>query len=334
MLILQRRGAAVETQHPVRVVVARDAEIVAQTGPALRSPWRSAAKPFQLWGSLEALGDPMLESVDVAIGASSHAGQEGHVAHIRGLLASFGLSEDGLLCGAEPPLHRPTWESMLHRGEAHIALHNDCSGKHSFMLAACERNGWDRDYRPPSHPLQQRILALITDWAGEAPDLATDGCSIPTAVLSIDGMALAWARLAACMAEAGDTWPDPQRSLRETDAGTSRAASIGWAMARHPWWTSGDDRLDLAVARAARVPMVGKIGAQGIFCMAFPDERLGVAIKVASGDEDALAVAVDAVCQQLLGAAWQPFEPWAAHTVRNVVGWKVGERVAVGGLGV
>lgn len=338
MLVVQRRGAVVETQHPVRVVAARAgetaAEIVAETGPHIRSPWRSAAKPFQLAASLEALGDPMLESIDVALGASSHAGQEGHVAHLRGLLAAFGLDESGLLCGAEPPLHRGSAEELLRRSMSPAALHNDCSGKHSFMLAACTRQGWDLDYRPSGHPLQRRVMEIIAEAAGETPDLAIDGCSIPTAALSIDGMARAWARLAGAMAEAGDPWPDPVMPARPADAMTTRLAGIGWAMARHPWWTSGDERLDLAVARAVRAPMVGKIGAQGIFCMAFPTLRLGVAIKVQSGDEDALAVATDAVCAEVLGADWQPYAPWPAAVVRNVVGWSVGERVAVGRLGV
>ena len=44
MHIVQRRGGHIETRTPVRAVVVIDGEIVWQTGPAVGSPWRSAAK--------------------------------------------------------------------------------------------------------------------------------------------------------------------------------------------------------------------------------------------------------------------------------------------------
>ena len=95
------------------------------------------------------------------------------------------------------------------------------------------------------------------------------------------------------MADVGDPWtategpyrvrltpelPSPAaRRILPDLSETARAATLGWAMARNPWWTSGDGRLDLDIAAGARVPLVGKIGAQGIFCLAIPHLRLGLA---------------------------------------------------------
>ena len=88
---------------------------------------------------------------------------------------------------------------------------------------------------------------------------------------------------------------------------------------------SGTDRLDLAVVEQSPVPVACKIGAEGLFCVAVPTLGSGLAVKVHSGNGDALAVAVHAVLAELglaLGAEW----PWA--TVRNVRGLAVGERRA------
>lgn len=340
MHILQLRGGLVETIHPVRAVAVHcDPTGLVRplwaVGPEAASPWRSAAKPLQLWCSLEALGDPELPSEHIALGAASHAGQPGHLDALGRLLQRLAVEESGLRCGAEPPIHRGAWEQILREGGQARPLFNDCSGKHAFMLAASKKNGWDLDYRPADHPLQRRIHALVHRWTGAPPPLATDGCGVPTPWLSVDAMATAWARLAGAMAAAGDPWPDPRLGPdgSAVDTGAARAARIGWAMARHPWLTSGDGRLDLDVAAGAMEPLVGKIGAQGIFCLALPARRLGLAVKVLSGDEEALGVAVGALLEARAPGAWRRPDPWPWTVVRNVIGRTVGQRVAAGALG-
>lgn len=323
MLVLQLRAGLCETRHEVSAVAVSatggpTADPCWRTGPETESTWRSAAKPLQLQACLDALGDPSsLRDVDLAIAASSHSGQGPHVAAVRHLLARFGVDEAELRCGAEPPVHRPTLAALLAAGEQPRPIHNDCSGKHAMMLAACHARGWPvDDYRDPDHPLQRRIIDLAHRWCGQVPGVATDGCGVPTLWLSLTGMARAWARIAAAMADAA---VDP--TLHR----------IGRAMAAHPWWTSGDDRLDLALARRVVGPLpdhyVGKIGARGLFCVALPSRRLGVAIKVADGDEDALAVAVPAVLEAIAPGTLAPAPRWPWATIRDVIGRPVGHRL-------
>lgn len=326
MEILQTRGEHPETRHRARAVAVRDGAIVWASGPPTLSPWRSAAKPFQLWCSLEILGDPELSAIDLALGASSHSGQPDHVAALRDLMARLGVEEGALRCGAEPPWHRASWEALIRAGEPALEVHNDCSGKHSFFAAATRARGWPDDYREPDHPLQRRVTAFAAERAGEPMGLAVDGCGVPVLCLSVAGMARAWAWLAEAM-QGADPWTGQQGA--STDPGLARAARIGWAMAHNPWWTSGDDRLDLEIARGAREPLVGKIGAGGVFCLALPERRLGVAVKVLSGDESALGVAVAEALARAAPGAWSPPEGWDRPVVRNVVGRKVGERVVI-----
>jgi L-asparaginase II len=262
------------------------------------------------------MGDPILPAEDLAIGASSHSGQDGHLARIRALLERFGSRESELLCGAEPPAHRTTREALIKADDPALDLHNDCSGKHAFMLGACHHQGWSLAYRDPEHPLQQRIIAQTASWTGETPDLAVDGCGVPTFIVSVAGMARAWARLATVTTDG-----------HFRGASDPRGQSIGHAICDHPWLTSGDERIDLAVAQRACEPLAGKIGARGVFCISLPTRRIGIALKVLSGDEDALAVAIPAVLDQVAPGAIRAVDRWPWAEVRNVVGRRVGVRV-------
>ncbi|NOY26310.1 MAG: asparaginase [Oligoflexia bacterium] len=327
MNVLQLRGGLVETSHAVSALaIPFDGQDTAKdglatpswsTGADIFSTWRSAAKPLQLWCSLEALGDPTdLPPRWIALGTSSHSGQAGHVASVRALLAHFGLNDGALCCGAQAPAYKPTADAYLAAGQPYLAVHSDCSGKHAMMLGACLARGWSTDdYRSPDHPLQRRIVQIARTWTGCDPALAVDGCGVPTLWLSLSAMARVWSRLAAATA---DHRVDP------------RLHRIGSAMAANPWWTSGDDRLDLALHQRATEPWIGKIGARGVFCIALPARRLGIAIKVHDGDENALAVAVPAIIQHIAPHTLSPAPDWRWDRIHNAAGHTVGSRVAVG----
>lgn len=340
MIVVQTRGGFEETAHPVSaaaVHIADDGQpaVVATAGPPRTSPWRSAGKPWQLLSSLHAIGEAAGRSADavaagvepavLALGASSHSGEAGHTAAVEALLAGWGFSASDLRCGAEPPAHAPTHAGLLAAGGQPSALHNDCSGKHAFMLGACRARGWSTDYLPAEHPLQQRIIGAVARATGVAPGLAIDGCGVPTFVLSVAAMATAWARLAAAMGGSlGDDAP----------ADTAALGRIGRAMAANPWWVSGTGRIDAHFAAAAAEPILTKIGAQGVFNVALPARRLGLALKVHSGDDAAVAVAAEAWIRAVAPGALRAdvLNPWAVAS--NVVGRPIGARLVTGLNGV
>ena len=336
MFVEQSRGGMTEARHAVSV----SAIMLRADGtptPRLevdgehRTFWRSAAKPFQLLAVLEALeasghseNTPFnvhaLSQEDLAIGASSHSGGDAHTGRVRDLLHRAGCDEEHLLCGAERPLDPEALARLARSGAPPSPLHNDCSGKHALMLLACRARGWSLDtYLEPDHPLQRQVAQTIARFAGSPHPTATDGCGVPTFWLSLRQMAGAWAQLAAAMHD-----PDLDPLL----------ARIGEAMAEHPYLTSGEARIDLAVAQRAHRPFVGKIGALGVFCVAWPQTRTGVAIKVHSGNEDALAVAIDGILPACCPGALAPPTHWPWHDVANVVGKTVGGRRLVGLPGV
>jgi hypothetical protein len=55
---------------------------------------------------------------------------------------------------------------------------------------------------------------------------------------------------------------------------------------------------------------------------------MGIAMKVVSGNEEALAVAIPSVMAQAAPGSLRPAEDWPWADVRNVAGRKVGSRVA------
>lgn len=329
MQVQQRRGGLIETSHPVyaaavQVTSATERSVVFSHEGHRRTFWRSAAKPWQLLAVLEAIegaghseNTPFtvrsLSDEDLAIGASSHSGGAEHTTRVTELLTRAGFGPEHLQCGAEAPLD-PTELSRLQRdGLPTSPLHNDCSGKHALMLWACVARGWPLpSYLSPEHPLQERVAQVVSRATGVQAPTATDGCGVPTFHLSLVEMARAWADLAA-------TIHDPDRD--------PLLARIGEAMMAHPELTSGVGRIDLALHERAQVPYVGKIGAEGVFCVALPGSQLGVAIKVASGNEAALAVAVPSVVDSLQKGVFSDTPDWPWARLHNVAGRVVGDRV-------
>ncbi len=302
LVVEQRRGGALEAAHPVSaVLVDRVGRVRERIGAEVVTTWRSAAKPFQLEVSA-ALTGLDLAPEDLALGAASHSAEPAHVARVADLLERLGAAEADLLCGAHWPVHRPSAQAV----EAPRALHNNCSGKHAFMIGASRRQGWPADYRVPDHPLQVRIAAQVSRRAEIPAPAVVDGCGVPCFVLPLSAMAHAWAALA-------------------RDEGL--LGTIGRAMAAHPWWTAGTGRVETVAMEAGGGALVAKVGAAGLICGALLEEGSGFALKAHSGSPEARAVAFGALL-----ARWAPglhrrrdFEPWTL--LRNVVGRPVGERV-------
>jgi L-asparaginase II len=303
--VVERRGAAVEGIHPIHFAVCSDQGV---EGADTRSPWRSCAKPFQLWVALDLLGDPRFGDRDeafTAIGASSHSGTDEQVALVRELLSALAVEEHDLGCGRAEPAHHATLYDLLARGESPAPIHNDCSAKHAFQIAAARKLGAG-DYRAVDHPLQRRVAERIAELSGAHPVLATDGCALPTFDLPLTAMARAYHTLGRA---------DDPRTRRIRDA-----------MIGRPDLVSGPGRIDLAVSAAAREPCVAKIGARAVYALALPTRGLGIAVKCTSADEDALAAALPALLDRVAPGAFAWPDPWPWSVVRSKAGLPVGTR--------
>ena len=150
------------------------------------------------------------------------------------------------------------------------AIYNNCSGKHTGMLAACLASGWPiEDYLRLEHPLQQRILELIAEYAGmPKEDIQTgiDGCSLPTYYMPLRNAARNAAHFMAQAAEEGTA-----------DAGLLHA------MAERPEMVHSEEGYDTEVMRAVKGRCYAKRGAMGLMLVGLYTEKhgpVGIAVKM------------------------------------------------------
>jgi L-asparaginase II len=277
ILVEARRGALVESRHR-GVVAVMDAagKTVLALGDVEQPVYpRSAVKALQALvlvesGAAERFG---LGDEELAVACASHGGEPGHVATVVRMLARAGLTPEALECGAHWPIHQPSAQALAASGATATAVHNNCSGKHAgFLCAACALGVPHGGYIAPTHAVQRAVKATLETLTGLRIDddrRATDGCSVPTWALPLSALALAFARFGS-----------------GHGLGTERAraaAGLRAACAAKPWHIAGTGRFCTEVMQRFGARVFVKVGAEGVFCGALPEQGLGVAVKCDDG---------------------------------------------------
>ncbi|MFQ6397766.1 asparaginase [Nocardia sp. KC 131] len=213
---------------------------------------RSTNKPMQAITLLRNGFEP-LDDAELAIATASHYGEQDHVALVRRLLDRFGFNEKALECPPDLPSDERARAAALAGSVEPSPVYMNCSGKHAAMLATCAINGWPTEgYLDKAHPLQQSVIATITDLTGEPEtDLGIDGCGLPIVPVSLVNLARAFAIMATADPEA------PERRVAD-------------AIRAHPRVISGTKAPDLLTMQATP-GLVCKIGADGVHAGALPD---------------------------------------------------------------
>ena len=258
------RSGFVESRHRGAIAaIAADGSVLLAAGTAEVPMFpRSSNKPFQAAAMLRC--GLKLDGELLALAAASHSGEDFHVAGVRAILASAGLTEDALQCPPDYPLDEQANRAMIAAGAKPDRIHMNCSGKHAAMLATCVAAGWPTDsYRDPDHPLQQEIKSAISRLAGEpVAAVGVDGCGAPLMAISAAGLARAF------------------RAVVLAQPGTAERA-VADAMRAYPEWTSGTTRPERALMTA--IPgLLLKSGADGVEGFALADGTAG-AFKIEDG---------------------------------------------------
>jgi L-asparaginase II len=322
-LIQITRGSGLEVVYRGAIaVVDTRGQLVASAGdPNLTTFLRSSAKPFQLLplvesGAADRFG---FSNRELAVMAASHNGEEFHIQAVVGILRRLGLDVNALQCGIHPPAYPPAARALEDAGQSPSPLHNNCSGKHSGMLAQClDRKLPIEGCLDPQHPIQVTIKRTLAELAGLSSDsieIAIDGCSVPTFAIPLAASAQAFAWLAS-----PSRLGEPRRSALE------RIAS---AMMAHPEMVAGTKRLDTDVMRAGKGRIVVKGGAEGYYGIGLLPQGLGVALKMEDGDAGRGRNAVVVEVLRQLGAldddGLAALGHYAAGPTRNHRGLTVGE---------
>lgn len=320
------RGAIVESRHfgAIAVSDAQGRRLLA-LGDVDRPVFpRSAIKALQAIplvesGAADAFG---LGEDELAVACASHSGDHGHVAAVRSLLAKAGLDESYLACGAHWPVSERATRELMRAGRQPQAIHNNCSGKHAGMLAACVHLGLEpRGYERPDHRLQVMIAGIISETCAVRLDrdgMGVDGCSVPTWSLPLSALAQGFARLGTGEGLA------PARA----DA----AARLLRACFASPVLVAGEGRFDTIAMRALAPAVFVKGGAEGVHCAALPGLGLGVALKVDDGAKRGVERVLGEVLAALLPGARSALADQLEGEIFNWRGISVGRIVASAAL--
>jgi L-asparaginase II len=250
---------------------------------------RSSNKPVQATALLAAGWSPR-SAAELAIGAGSHSGEDGHRELAAAMLAAAGLGPDDLGCPVALPQHEATKAAWIAGGRARERLAMNCSGKHAAMLSACVAAGWPTSgYLERDHPLQRAIEARLAEAAGEpVTAVVVDGCGAPQHALSVTGLARGVLSLVQAPEGSPDRW-------------------VADAMRAEPWFVAGTGREDTDLMTAVPGLLV-KGGADGVHVAALPG-RGAVALKLDDGGERGRT---PALCAGLLrlGVPADVLAPW------------------------
>jgi L-asparaginase II len=315
------RGNWVENRHRgAFVVIDAAGRIIAAAGDIDRPVFpRSAIKSMQALALVTsgAIDKFKLKDEELALACASHQGEDFHIEGVTSFLGHIGLGPADLECGAHAPSYAPARERLREQGQQPTALHNNCSGKHSGMLAVAEALGVPTaHYVDRDHPVQRAVRAGIELVVGEHLTLdrcGTDGCSIPTWAAPLRAFARGFARMAT-----GEGLPADIASAayRIFDAATA-----------HPHLVGGTGTLDTEVMRAFDGRLFQKGGAEGVQCGAIRHKGWGYALKVDDGNmaaSHAMVATLLLAISDADAAQREVLERFATQTTRNVRGLDVG----------
>ncbi len=211
---------------------------------------------------------------EIALMCGSHNGEDMHVEAVREMLVKIGLSEESLKCGAQNPTRKSDWIKLIKNGEFAAAVHNNCSGKHVGFLAYNAYHKTDAStYLSPDFKLQQLVKQTVANFAElEIDELISgiDGCSAPTFAMSVYHQALMYKNLTA---------PGPHISNDEKEA----AKLVLESVAEFPEMVAGTKRYCTDLMAVTKGRIIGKTGADGVYCLSIPDKKWGISIKVDDG---------------------------------------------------
>lgn len=280
------RGPVVERTHYGHVVLVDEkGEILFALGNPFKYTYmRSCAKPVQVLPLLLAKADRYFgfTPAEIAIMCASHYCEPNHMETLVGIMKKASLDESMLLCGSSISLKL---EQALDLAAHHVkltSLYNDCSGKHLGMLALCRFKNYPvKDYILPTHPLQQEILNTFADFCHihlEDVTIGIDGCSAPVFALPLYHMARAYVQLAC----PGLFKPMYQEACDQ----------VFQAMTAHPLMISGSGGFCSQLIAAANGKLIGKVGADGVYCVGIKGKNLGLAVKIEDGNMGPLPTVV------------------------------------------
>lgn len=300
-------------------VITHSGDSVLQLGDTTRACYpRSAIKPLQAIPLVEsgAAQRLHLSDAEICLACASHSGETTHIGTAKHWLEKLAMPEHALRCGATLPLGTKAAETLLRNGQEPSRLHNNCSGKHLGFLSLSQDQSFDiTNYLAATHPTQCAWRDILEELAQVTTEhVAVDGCGIPTYAVPLSGLALAMAKFSR-----------PQRMPGSRGAAIQRITA---AIQRHPQLLAGSGRLCSILAQHLGKRVIAKVGADGVYAAALPEQGMGIAIKIDDGSRTAAELTLVAVLLRLNiiePAELSPLQAFIDAPILNSLGANVGK---------
>ncbi|MBA4495937.1 asparaginase [Paenactinomyces guangxiensis] len=316
------RGGVIESSHLGHVaVVDKNGSLLYSYGDPNRLTYaRSSMKPIQTIPVVEtgAADRFAFSEADLALCCASHSGEERHRSRVLAMLSRIGQSETVLQCGTHVPRDEASYRQLIKESRELTPVYSNCSGKHAGMVATAVHMGEDpHTYHEQDHPVQIRILEAVADVTGYPKDkihIGIDGCGVPAHRLPLVNLAWAFARLAT-----PSVFDNPVRReavQRVTDA-----------MVAAPEMVGGHNRYCTDLMQAFKGQIIGKAGAEAVYCIGDRQSGIGIAVKIEDGGARATYAVMNEVLYQLGIGTDGELEALHAYTnpdVKNMNGKSVG----------
>lgn len=281
------RGFVVEAVHrgSIAAIAADGSLIKSQGDPYMVAFLRSSAKPFQALPFVEADGAEYYNytQAELALSCASHETSQMHLDAVQNLQKKIGIQEDLLQCGPHLPGDADKLREVIQRDIVPTANFNNCSGKHTSMLAFAKMRGLPLEsYLDLDHPIQREIRKTLAEMCAMAEkdiQIGIDGCSAPNFAMPLYNAALGMARMC-----------DP-REL--TPARALACRKITDAMTTRPEMISNFGEFDCELMKTGAGRIVTKRGAEGYQIVGvmpgiIHERGAGIAFKISDGDKSSM----------------------------------------------
>lgn len=262
---------------------------------------RSCMKPLQVSPIIDLELDKKynLSLEEIAVCCASHTGDLIHQEHIKSILNKIGYKEDNLLCPAHSPLSKDEQKKLILANINPTKIHNNCSGKHSAMLAICkEMNFPISNYKDLENPLSDYIIQKVCNLCEVTKEeiiISKDGCGLPVIATTLESLGRGFINLF-------------------TD---KKYNKITQAFLNYPYLIGGKNRQDSEIINAS-TNLIAKVGACGLCVVVNIEKEECLVVKIADSNMEARSIAT---IEALLQLKWLDIIP--SSQINNIYKRKI-----------